>query len=154
MSYNIEVRERPAQHIVAISTHSPVQDLPRVIPETMQAIEQYMNEIGQKPTEPPFVSYHNMDRQNLDVKIGFLSPKNVTGKGNIQPGTIPGGKAASVMHVGSYANISAAHDALHRWMEANDHESAGAYYEVYLNDPADTPEEKLQTEIFTLIKGS
>src|SRR5262245_59526448 len=149
MAYNIEVAERPAQNTVVISTHSPVQDLPRVIPQTLEAVGSYLNEIGQQPSGAPVVSYHNMDMQNLDVKIGFLSPQNVPGKGTVQPVSIPAGKVASVMHTGSYAKIVEAHDALHRWLTDKGYESQGVFYEVYLNNPDDTPEDKLKTEIFT-----
>lgn len=154
MTYTIEMKDRPAQRTLAIRTHSPVQDLPVVIPQTMQKIGDYLAQTKQSTNDIPFVGYYNMDMQNLDVEIGFLSSGNASGQGSIQTGTIPAGKAATVMHIGSYATIGNAHEFLHKWMEANGYQSVNGYYEIYLNDPADTPEDQLKTEIFTLVKTS
>src|SRR5579859_4524157 len=133
MTYQIEVRERPAQATLGIRTHSAVQDLPKVIPTANYTIAQYLETLGQHPSGAPFAAYYNMDMQNLDVEIGFLSTKNVPGKGNIQPGSLPGGKAASCLHVGPYTGVGNAHTALHDWMREKGYENMGAYYEIYLN---------------------
>lgn len=153
MIYKCELIERPAQPTLAIHTHCPQQDLPRVIPSVYETIAQYLGQIGHQPSGAPFAAYYNMDMQNLDTDIGFLNPENVPGRGNIQPGSIPGGKAAVCLHVGPYATIGEAHDALHRWVAEKGYQSKGAYYEIYLNNPNDTPPEALQTQIFTLIKS-
>lgn len=154
MTYKCEVIERPAQLTIGIQTNSPVQDLPQVIPQSNQMIAEYLGQLGQNPSGAPFAAYYNMDMQNLHVEIGFLSSSKVPGKGNIQPGLIPGGKAASCLHVGPYSAIGNAHDALHHWVTEKGYESAGVYYEIYLNNPADTPPEALQTQIFTMLRAS
>jgi len=154
MTYKCEVIERPAQLTIGIHTHSPVQDLPQLIPQSYQIIAEYLGQLGQNPSGAPFAAYYNMDMQNLDVEIGFLSASKVAGKGSIQPGSMPGGKAASCLHVGPYSTIGNAHDALHRWVAEKGYESVGVYYEIYLNNPADTPPDALQTQIFTLLKTS
>jgi effector-binding domain-containing protein len=154
MAYQIEVSDRPAKITLGIRKSSAAQDLPQVIPQICIAIMQYMGQNDPQDIEDAFVAYYNMDMQNLDVEIGFTTTKEVPGQGNIQRGSIPGGKAASVLHVGPYNGLGAAHDALHRWMAEKGFESATGYYELYLNDPQNTLPEALKTEVFTLLKTS
>ena len=151
MTYNIEIKDRAAQKTVGLRTHSPVQQLPTLIPQTCDGIMQYITQQG-KSIGDPYVGYFNMDMNDLDVEIGFTSAEPVSGNGKFTAGTIPAGKSASVLHVGSYAKLSEAHGALHDWMQANGKDSATGYYELYLNDPANTPEDQLKTEVFTLLK--
>ena len=154
MPYNCEVIERQGELTLGIHTSSPAQDLSHTIPQSIGTVAQYLGQIGQQPTGVPYVAYYNMDMQNLDVEIGFLSANAVPGKGNIKAGSILGGKAASCLHIGPYATVPDAHDALHRWMHDKGYESAGTYYEIYLNDPAVTPPDALETQVFTLLKTS
>jgi effector-binding domain-containing protein len=116
MTYKVEVSSRPAQITLGTRRNSPVQDLPQLIPQTCKAIVQYVAQNDQGTIEYPFVAYYNMDMQNLDVEIGFTVNKEIPGQDNIQRGSIPGGKAASLVHVGPYDGLGAAHDTLHRWM--------------------------------------
>ena len=154
MEYKVEVVDRPAKTTLGVRKHSPAQELPQVIPQTCGTIMQYIGQSGHHAIEDAFVAYYNMDMRNLDVEIGFTMNQELPAKDNIRRGSIPAGKAASVLHVGPYNGLGAAHDALHRWMAEKGYESATGYYELYLNDPQKTPPEALRTEVFTLLKTS
>lgn len=156
MEYTVKVGERQPKITLGIRKRSAAQALPEVIPQTCMAIMQQLGQNGHQAIEDAFVAYYNMDMQNLDIEIGFTTNKELPlpGQGNIQRGSIPGGKTASVLHVGPYDGLGAAHDTLHRWMAEKGYESASGYYELYLNDPQKTPPEALKTEVFTLLKGS
>jgi effector-binding domain-containing protein len=88
-----------------------------------------------------------MDMQDLDVEIGFPVSGSLPGKGEIQPGEIPGGKAATCLHVGPYTEVGPAYEALMQWIMENGFEATGVAYEMHLNDPAQTPPEELKTQI-------
>jgi effector-binding domain-containing protein len=45
-----------------------------------------------------------------------------------------------------------AYEALARWIEENGYEPAGVAYEMYLNDPTETPPGQLQTQIVFALK--
>jgi len=154
MTNKCEIIERPAQLTLGIHTHSPVQDLGELLPKTYQTVMEYLAQIGQHPTGDPFAAYYNSDMQNLELDAGYLCTSKLPGKGNIQPGSIPGGKVASIVHVGPYPTMGDGYKALNDWMAEKGYQSAGVYYEVYLNNPADTPPEALQTQIFTPLKTS
>ena len=147
MTYRCETIDRPAQSVLSIRTRAAVQDLPQVMGKAYGAIMQYLGELGVPPAGAPFVAYFNMDMQDLDMEIGFPVMQPLPGKGEIQPSEIPGGKAATCLHTGSYPELSQAYQALYAWVNESGYQATGASYEFYLNDPEETPPEKLQTQI-------
>jgi effector-binding domain-containing protein len=85
--------------------------------------------------------------QDLDLEIGFPVSGELPDRGNIQAGEIPGGKVATCLYTGPYSGIAPAYTAFSEWIEANGYQPTGVAYEVYLNDPDETPPEELQTQI-------
>ena len=151
MTYNCELKEQPAQPALSVRTHAAVQDLPSLFGKTYGAIMQYLGESGEQPTGMPFAAYYNMDMQNLDIEIGFPVARPLAGKGEIQASEFPGGKLASVMHVGPYDQCAPAYDALTQWIKAHGYESTGVAYELYYSEP-DTPPQEIRTEIVFPLK--
>ena len=147
MTHQFELRERQSQPTLVIRTRSAVQDMPQVLGQAWGAIMHYAGQKGLQPSGPPFVAYHNMDMQDLDLEIGFPFAKKLDGAGEVLAGEIPGGKAAGCLHVGPYDQLPATYTALMQWMEANGYRPRGVAYESYLNDPHTTLPEELQTDI-------
>jgi effector-binding domain-containing protein len=152
MSYNCNIEERPDQPVLSIRTRCAVEDLPEVLGRSYGAIAQYLGELGETPGGAPFVAYYNMDMQDLDIEIGFPVTRPLEGKGEIQEEFIPGGKMATCLHIGAYKEIEPAYNALNEFIAQNKYESTGVAYEFYLNDPNETPEEELQTQIVFPLK--
>jgi effector-binding domain-containing protein len=113
---------------------------------------QYLGELGEQPVGPPFVAYFNEDMADLDIEIGFPVARELPGRGGVQPSEIPGGKVATCLHVGPYGEIEPAYEALTEFVAESGHEATGICYEVYLNDPQETPPEALQTQILFPLK--
>ena len=147
MSYQCQVQELSVQPTLVLRVRVAAQDLPQTLGRAYGAIAQYLGELGEHPAGPPFTAYYNMDMQNLDVEIGFPVSKKLPGRGDIQASEIPGGKAASCLAVGPYSEIEPAYNALFHWTEENGYEPSGVAYEMYLNDPQQTPPQELQTRI-------
>ncbi len=152
MSYECKVKEQPTQATLAIRTRASVQDLPQVLGKAYGAIAQYLGELGEQPAGPPFVAYYNMDMQDMDIEAGFTVSRGLSGKGDIQAGEIPGGKVATCLSTGPYSGVEPAYNALSQWMKENGHEATGVAYEMYLNDPGQTPPQELQTQIVFPLK--
>jgi effector-binding domain-containing protein len=93
-----------------------------------------------------------MDMQDLDVEIGFPVTKPLAGKDDIQASEVPGGKLGYALHTGRYGDIAPAYDALTQFVKEQGYEPTGVSYEFYLNDPEETPQEKLQTQIVFPLK--
>jgi effector-binding domain-containing protein len=152
MSYQFEVKEQPTQKTLSIRTRTAVQDLPQVFGEGYGAIAQYLGELGEQPIGPPFAAYYNMDMDNLDVELGFPVARPLPGKDEIKAGEIPGGRVATCMYVGPYSEMEPVYTALFKWMEDNGYQGTGVSYELYLNDPRETP--PAQTQIIFPLKNA
>lgn len=147
----IELKERPT---AAIRFRTPVSELPNMMGQVYGEIAGYMGKNGIQFAGPPFAMYYNMDMDNLDVEIGFPVMERIEGEGRVQPGTLPGGKMATAKHSGPYATIETAYNALTAFVkEKGLTADEGCMYEEYLNSPEDTPPEKLETNIYFLLKG-
>jgi effector-binding domain-containing protein len=154
MTYHCELLERPTQASLSIRTRTSVGDLPEVLAKAFGTIAGYLGEIGDEPAGPPFTAYYNMDMQDLDVEIGFPVSNQLPGREEISAGEIPGGKYATCLYTGPYKDIEPAYTALSEWIKAQGYEATGAAYELYLNDPSQTPPEELQTQIlFPLVNA-
>ena len=147
MSIECALLDRPAQPVLSIRTRVAVQGLPAQMGQAFGAVAQYLGQLGQPPAGAPFAAYYNMDMQNLDVELGFPVAAPLPGKGNIQAGEIPGGKAAACLFTGPYDQLKTAYDALTAWVQARGYQTTGVAYEVYLNDPQTVPPAALQTQI-------
>jgi AraC family transcriptional regulator len=70
--------------------------------------------------------------------------------GDVKRHEIPAGTYARYRHIGPYHKLADAYEAIcAKWIPANGYELAEApSFEVYQNDPANTPEEQLITDIY------
>ena len=103
--------------------------------------------MGEQFAGEPFVVYHNLDMQNLDVELGFPVLKELPGKDDIQPGKILAGKYGVCHYTGPYEKMVPAYDALNNLIKENGFETTGIAYEYYLNGPQDAAPEDLKTRI-------
>jgi effector-binding domain-containing protein len=152
MSYECEVKEQPAQTVLSIRARTSVEDLPQALGQAYQAIAQYLRELGEQAVGPPFAAYYNLDMQDLDVEMGFPVSREFSSKDNIEAGEIPGGKVATYLYTGPYSEMEPAYTALSQWMQDNGYEPTGVVYEMYLDDPGQTPPQQWRTQIVFLLK--
>ena len=84
----------------------------------------------------------------VELPMGYQATNN--GSLPITFEEIAGGEYAIFKFVGPYENLEMAWSALTRWIE-NDQKrtiSENPAFEVYVNDPTDTPSDKLITELY------
>ena len=147
-----EIREQPAQPVLSVRETTSMRELPGAMQRAFAAVAQYLREIGEEPAGPPFAAYYNMDMEHLSVEMGFPVARAIPGRGEVQPGGLPGGKQAACTFTGPYSDIGPAYETLSAWMREQRLEPTGVVYEFYLNDPAVTPPGALQTQIVFPLK--
>ena len=152
MDFQCEIKEQAAQPTLSIRVRTPIDGLPQLLGESYGKIAGFLAELGQEPAGAPFAAYYNMDMQDLDVEIGFPVAKVMKGKDDIQASEVPGGKLGYALHTGRYGDIAPAYEALTEFVNEQGFEPSGVAYEFYLNDPGETPQEKLQTQIVFPLK--
>ncbi len=148
---NIEVLQKTEQPTIFIRTNTSVEKLPMLIGESYGKIAAYLKELGEFLSDVPYVAYHNMDMQNLDVEIGFPVSKTMAGKDSIRPGVIPAGKVIFCMYLGPYGEMSPVYDEMAKWIEENHYKPVGSAYEHYFNGPECPPNELLTMIVMPLV---
>lgn len=147
MNYKYELLDLPAQPVISIRTRTNAADLKEILGSLYMSIIQYMDEIGEQPSGPPFVVYYNMDMNDLDIEAGFPVSRTLSDRGQIKMGNIPAGRQVSCVHTGPYSTMEPAYYGLMKYAEDNGYTLLGISYEFYLNDPNITSENELQTKI-------
>jgi effector-binding domain-containing protein len=120
--------------------------------EVYGQIMAFLGQTGENPMGAPYAAYYNMDMEDLDVELGIPVGKPLKPQGDLKGGEIPAGKYASCVHTGPYNEVENAYTELTAWMEAEGHVPTGVAYEIYLNDPAETPPDQLLTEVLFPLK--
>lgn len=151
MEYKCELFVSKDQPVLSIRTRTKVEELPMLIGQSYMKVMARMEEQDVKPAGEPFVAYYNMDMAALDVELGFPVEKKCEGKGDVQPGLIPGGWKATTTHVGSYQDLAEAYESLGEFVKSQEKEATGIAYEYYL-DPPETPPDKTRTIVVFPLK--
>ncbi|MGF1543588.1 MAG: GyrI-like domain-containing protein [Parvularculaceae bacterium] len=112
---------------------------------------------GVAPAGPPMVAYKGLPPATPTLYVSQPVAKADAAKLAALDGlTIwrtAEGPALKTMHKGPYKDLGAAYDALFAHVKAGGLEAAGESYEIYLNDPGETAEADLLTEIRLPLKG-
>jgi effector-binding domain-containing protein len=149
MAWNIELKEKPLQYTLVIRKRASVLELPKIIGECYGAIGKYLGELGEQPSNAPFVAYYNLDMENLDLEIGFPVNKILPGKDDIVGGEIPAGPFVTCLYKGPYSDMKNLYEDMMKWIAENGYEMSGAAYEYYLNSPAEVKDE---SEYLTIVE--
>ncbi|NLG18555.1 MAG: GyrI-like domain-containing protein [Fibrobacter sp.] len=151
----MEIKSVKDQNALVVRLTTPAWELPKVIGEVYGELMAYMGRKGIKDMGMPFVLYHNMDMNALDVEIGWQINEKDSGEGRIKGRVVPGGKVVYALHTGPYSTMENTYKKVMAFIGEKGIKTAEWMYEIYLNSPENTPEEELKTEIyFPIISGA
>lgn len=150
-SFSPEIKDLVSRPALTIKTRTKVSGIAPLFKEGYGEIARFLKERSTHPAGPPFALYFNMDMDDLEVEFGFPVETPLEGSGRIIASSTPSGKAVTTLYIGPYNEVEPAYDSLMKWCTDNMLTPGGTACEVYLNDPAVTPEELLKTEISLLL---
>jgi effector-binding domain-containing protein len=76
----------------------------------------------------------------------------VTAANGMRVTTLPGGRAAKTVHVGSYETLSAEYRRIEGYLEEHGLRAGEGPWESYVDDSATTPHDKVRTEVYYPLK--
>lgn len=90
---------------------------------------------------PPVAVYHDPEFRPECIDVEVVFPVSVWVKGSVTtpggrllaPRTVPGGRVASLVHVGGFASINDAYEALAAWVQEYGFRVTGPARELYLS---------------------
>ena len=143
---NIELIKLGKQPVLSVRTITNAANLPSVIGENFRKIADYLKEIGELMSDVPFVAYHSLDPEDMDIEIGFPVSSPLSGRDDIKASFFQEGLAVFSMFRGSYGDMESLYNEMTEWMEENGYRFSGAFYEFYYNG-IEFPESELLTKV-------
>jgi len=138
----ITIRELAEQPILYIEARVPMAQIAGALGKILPRVFGHCQQRGLPLAGPPVVLYGAMTPGQITLQGAMPLAEPAEGDGDIEAGTLPGGKAAVAVHIGPYDELPETHAALEKWLEAEGHETRGPRWEVYLTDPSTTPDPK------------
>jgi len=151
----IEVTNQKSQIAVAIKKeNATMAEISVLATEGLQKVFGFLAQHGVEIAGAPYLAYKNCkaDFSQFDVELGIPIHEKIAVSGEFFISKTCEGKAITAMHKGAYKDIDVAYTALMEYMAEHKLESTGVYYDYYISNPAETPENELLTQVVFPIK--
>ena len=135
-----EIVELQQQEAVAVRGDCPMVELPAFFDRAFHQAAEAATKAGVAIVGPPFGYYPRMPAATVVVEAGFPVSAPVADTSGAHRLVLPGGRAAQVVHVGSFATLEQTYAELQAWMIERGLEPGPAVWECYLSDPASEPD--------------
>ena len=148
MSEPIELVRLERRTTVTVRRTVPQSGIGALFEEIFPGIPDAITTQGGRTVGAPFARYYNGDPKAFDMEAGVAFTGDVTPPVGAKISDLPGGPAAKTVHVGSYETLSDEYRRLERWIKEQGKTPGIGPWEVYVDDPAKTPEETVRTEVY------
>lgn len=152
---NIETMNKEAEIAAAVKYDAvDFTNMTAIMGEGYQKLWAYVAQCGKQIAGAPYCKYVNgsEDFCKFDIELGVPVSESLPEKDEIYMSKTDEGKAVTAIHKGAYKDIEQTYAPMMKYLEENNLESTGVFYDYYLNNPADTPESELLTKVIFLIK--
>ncbi|MFC5992748.1 GyrI-like domain-containing protein [Pseudonocardia hispaniensis] len=105
-------------------------------------------------TSPAFALYHGLPGRTVDLEVGFATDPAIRPDGDVIAGSLPGGRVARLVHLGSFDGLGASWERLRSWMREQDLSLGADTWEVYVTEPSPGMDPcHLRTELYWPVAG-
>lgn len=148
MTHTVTKKQLTETPILFMRKRIKHEEIAGALGELLPGVYAYVMKKGIPMAGPPLCRYREWSPGGVTLEAGMSVAVAAEGEGDVLAGTLPGGPAASTIHVGPYDTLSEAHSALETWLADNALHGAGDPWEVYLTDPGEVPNPaEWQTEV-------
>ncbi|RXE57220.1 hypothetical protein ABH15_03675 [Methanoculleus taiwanensis] len=153
---NVAVVDVLDQKVAGLRRNGRYEEIGSVLME----LYRFVSEKGLLITGPPAFICHEQTHEEVreadsagtaDIEVVFPVEGDAAGESGIGVYELAGGTMARIIHMGAYRDCGEAYEELFAWIAANHKTIAGPLREVYVNNPAETPEDDLVTWIYAPI---
>jgi effector-binding domain-containing protein len=148
MDEPIELVELQPRRALTVRRKMPQSGLGAFFMELFPRLRKSIVAQGATPSGPPFARYYNSDPAAFDTEAGLPFTGTVTAADGARVTTLPGGRAAKTIHIGSYETLSKEYRRIEAWCEEHGYRVGEGPWESYVDDAATTPHDKVRTEVF------
>jgi effector-binding domain-containing protein len=152
MDYQARIEHTPARWLAVVRFHTDLADLGV---KMASAFVEVMQSLSRRDIAPvgPATAYYRKQADGYSAAVGFPVPGEVPDDGPVVAISLPAAEVATVTHVGRYADLPKAYDALARRVAEQGRrlDDSGGMWEEY-QTPAGTPEEQARTVVYWPVK--
>jgi effector-binding domain-containing protein len=147
MAYEIEVKDLAPVDVVGIKLRTTPDAIGSDAPAALGRVYEGLDRAGLTPAGLPRLVYHAMDANSWSIETCVPVAGASAAPEGLELRHFDGGRAASTLHVGPYDELGTAYRELEVWIDDQGLESAGAPFDIYLNDPSKVKDPaKFETE--------
>lgn len=148
----VDVSETPYLYVERSCSMDP-SDISKEMGAAFKEVWQHMEAGAIKPAGPALSVYYSYDPQVMNFRAGFTVAHEDMSKieGNVKADVIPHGRTLHFTHKGSYATLRNDYALMMEYLKDSNLEMRIPTWELYVNDPGQTPEAGLITECYTAL---
>jgi effector-binding domain-containing protein len=146
MTYQVTVKDVEARPTAVVAATTTWQEFPGLWSRLLDEVWACLRAGGIQRGCRNVMLYLD-DTPHVEVGVELRQPCQLTGR--VVASTLPAGQVAMTVHRGSYADLGAAHQAVHEWCAAHGRRLTRTRWEVYgphHEDPAE-----VWTEVYWLL---
>jgi effector-binding domain-containing protein len=137
----------PANTVVIPGT-VPMSEATDFFDRSFRTLAETMAARSIAPSSPAFALYHGPPAETADLEVGFVVDQEIEPSGDVLPSSLPGGRAARVIHAGPFDQLGSSWEGLREWIGAEGLKAGRVIWEVYLTEPSpDMDPQDLRTEL-------
>lgn len=147
-----EVAETPYIYVERSCSMDP-SDISQAMGEAFGQVFGFMAEKGIAPAGPPMSVYYTYDPETMTFRSGFAVAADDMSKAadGVSADVLPAGRVLHFVHKGAYATLRDDYGLMMEHLKSEGLQIGAPTWEIYVNDPAEVPEEELLTEIYVAL---
>ena len=148
-SYEVQLQQRNSIPVAVVRRQARADQLSRLVPECCGIVWNALR--AQQIRGGRHIAIYWDDA--IRVEIGAEVSGPFAEEGELVRSATPAGAVVSVTHLGPYGGLGAAHDAVHAWCKAGNHQLAGPRWEIYghWQSEWDTDPSQIRTDVYYLV---
>jgi effector-binding domain-containing protein len=131
----------------------PMNALPPFFERAYHQVMRVVQEQAAVVTGPPVGVYYGMPTDTVDVAAGFPTAGPVAATDAVSAERLPGGRAAQLVHTGSYDSMEQTYGRLMTWVQQRGLALGPVMWETYLTEPNEEDPSSMRTLITWPLAG-
>lgn len=152
MEYDVQITRVDGRDLAVTMFHATAETIPEKTGAAFGKVYAYLT-AHQVHSDGPGVAQFHMEPDGFAVAVGFVVGEPIDGDGEVVPLRLPAAEVATTAHVGPYAELPKAYEALAEGARAEGREldQSAAMWEEYWSPP-ETPPEQTRTVVYWPLK--